>query len=123
MKRLIFTLIVIIACFGTAPAFSGFTPVAGASGNISYSMETAVSGFSVGADGTTVCHGTVVSPAATGTGVSSTLDIQTPAVSVYTLDGILIYHSECGDFDPESLPAGLYLVRRGNSMQKLLRPH
>lgn len=121
MKKIIVSLLVLLGGSGIASALSGFTPLAGAVAGGSFSMESAVSGFSVGADGTVVGHGSAVAPLASGAGVDAAFDTNSETVSVYTVDGILVCRSDNGEIDFDSLPAGLYIVCRGNSVEKLLK--
>ena len=121
MKKIVVSLLSFLVGSGIASALSGFTPMAGTSGAGSFSMECAVSGFSVGADGTVVGHGAAVAPVAQGAGVDVAVAANPQTVSVYTVDGILIFRSDCGEFEAESLPAGLYIICRGNSVEKFLK--
>lgn len=121
MKKVVLSLLALFSGAGVAFPFAGFTPLSGSGANGSYSLETAVSGYSVGDDGTVVGHGSVVPPGPSEAGVALTFDARHKAVRVYTVDGVLVYRSESGDFNPDSLPCGLYIVCRGNSVEKFLK--
>lgn len=101
---------------------AGFTPLAGFSGNSSFAIETAVSGFAVAASGTVVSHGTVLPGELSGAGVNATaLDEANQRAEVYTVDGMLVMVAQEGSPDVELLPAGIYIVRRGNTVEKFLK--
>ena len=121
MKKVVLSLAILLAGAGMAYPFAGFTPLAGSAGGATFSMESAVSGFSVGADGTVVGHGSVVPPGPSSAGIALAPDSRQNGVRVYTVDGVLVYSSESDDCLPDFLPCGLYIVCRGNSVEKFLK--
>lgn len=119
MKKLAVFLFLAFSCI-VIPVKAGFTPLAGLSQGVHYSMETLVSGYSVGAEGSIVGHGAV--PVLFSSSRVETLeeDEITGEVRIYTIDGLIL--RTIGDnSEIESLPAGLYIVREGRKVKKYFK--
>lgn len=111
----------VFSLFGMA-ASAGIVPFGGFDGSVNYTVEPVVSGFSVADNGTVMGLGAVVPSGNIPAGVDEIImeGAQGP-VEIFTIDGRLVRVSTNGELDTDNLPAGIYVVRSGNSVSKIIK--
>ena len=124
MKKAIITAVLLIALIPAAVrAQSGFTALGGFNGGVSFSLSSSLSGYTTAPNGMILDHGALLPLVFDPTGVETVdQEAENSGISrIYTIDGMEIAAPEGTDFDLNTLSPGLYVIRRGNSVEKFLK--
>ena len=117
MRTRIFILTSFLAMAVAAVAQGNFISVGGYGAGCTFSVENAVSGYTVDADGAMFSHGANPLSSMASLGVEDmTFDPADGPVIIYTIDGRMVNSNSLENLDP-----GIYVVCQGTNKYKYIK--